>query len=126
MNCIKLSVRLLIATLLFRMSKGTGTNGLAGMHDIELSQYMDYLSIQMVRPFLSCRKEQLVAVCKEAGLEWVDNLTNSHAPFSKHYIGRLLENDPALCQGLYHMHSTLDRTRTQALHGKGTLSSVTW
>lgn len=108
-----------VASLLFRMGRGSDTSGLAGMHDIGLNQYVHYLQVQLVHPFLRCRKEQLVAVCKEAGLKWVENLTNSHAHVSKHYIAKLLEKDPALRQGLYHMHTTLNWTRTQALHGKG-------
>lgn len=100
------------------MSTGNTTNGLAGMHDIEFSQYNeDCLQIKLVHPFLNCRKEQLVAASEEAGLKWVENPTNSHT----HFIRRLLEKDPTLRQGLYHMHSSLNWTRTQALHRKGTL-----
>ena len=106
------------ASLLFRMGQGSGITGLAGMYDIELNQCMDHVHIQMVHPFLRCRKKQLVAVCKEAGLEWVENPTHSYAHATKRYIRKLLEKDPALREGLYHMHTTLDWTRT-ALHGKG-------
>lgn len=90
------------------MSKGSGIDGLAGMH--EISHRVAYPGIQLVRPLLSCHKQHLVATCKEAGLEWVEDPSNRHSYCSRNYIRQLLNSDPALCQGLYHMHTTLTLT----------------
>lgn len=106
---------MLTATMLFRLSVGSVTSRLAGMCTVEESPAdMDYLGIKLVHPFLSCQKEQLIAVCKEAGLEWVEHPTNSYAHSSNTHIQRLLEGDLTLRQSLYHMHSTLSLARSRA------------
>lgn len=97
---------------------GSGVDGLVGMQ--EVSRCLDYPGVQLIRPLLTCLKTQLIEVCQEAGLEWVEDPTNQQQVFSRNYIRHLLAEDPALCRGLYHMHATLNKTsQSVSRRGKG-------
>ena len=84
---------------------GSGVDGLAGM--CEVSRRVAYPNIQLVRPLLACRKEQLRGMCEEEGVGWVEDPSNRELYYKRNYIRHVLENDPGLREGLYHMHNTL-------------------
>lgn len=95
-------------------------DGMAGMY--VLSQRVAYPHIQIFRPLLQCRKDELREVCKEAGLEWVEDNSNTSLHFTRNYIRRLLEDDPAgLTEGLRHMLASIRQTR-KAMINEGRLS----
>ncbi|MDR3424967.1 MAG: tRNA lysidine(34) synthetase TilS [Alphaproteobacteria bacterium] len=68
-------------TILMRLSKGSGIDGLAGM-----AAQTSRDGVRMLRPFLSLPKERLVATCATAGIDYVSDPTN-HSP--KYARGRL-------------------------------------
>lgn len=96
-------------TMVYRMCKGSSIDGMAGMY--VLSQRIAYPRVKILRPLLQCDKKDLTAVCQEAGLEWVEDSSNSFPYFSRNYIRQVLDKDPTLVQGLRHMHSALAHTR---------------
>ena len=122
---IIMRVCLCIAALLLRLSKGShlmglpgDMNTLAGMQDIEISQNTSHLGVQVLHPFLTCRKEQLAALCKEAGLEWVGQPINSYTHSNQSHARMMFERDPSLRQDLTHLYRTLCKAR-ETLHKKG-------
>lgn len=90
-----------------------------------LSQRIAYPQVQILRPLLQCDKKDLTAVCEEAGLEWVEDPSNSFPYFSRNYIRQVLDKDPGLVQGLSHMHDTLAHTRRQ-LTSTGEMGVYVW
>ncbi|NCT40534.1 MAG: tRNA lysidine(34) synthetase TilS [Alphaproteobacteria bacterium] len=58
-------------TVLFRLAKGSGLDGLAGMRMV---QEMD--GLLLCRPLLHVPKDDLVAVCDAQGIEYVDDPSN--------------------------------------------------
>ena len=99
--------------MVYRMSKGSSIDGMAGMYG--LSRRLTYNQVQLARPVLNIRKEQLRAVCKEAGLEWVEDVTNMSPHFSRNFIRLNLRDDPELVQGFLHLHSTLETIRGELI-----------
>lgn len=95
--------------MVYRLSKGSSMDGLAGIY--ALSQRVAYSQIQIFRPLLQCRKEELRAVCLDAGLEWTEDGSNASLHCTRNYIRDLLSRDPALVQGLQHMYTTISNTR---------------
>lgn len=82
-------------TILFRLLRGSGLDGLAGME--RLTQ-RDGLSL--ARPLLHLAKTDLVAVCRTAGQAYVDDPSNADPRFARARLRRLL---PLLAQeGLGH------------------------
>ena len=98
-------------TMVYRMCKGSSIDGMAGIYT--LTQRIAYPQVQILRPLLQCDKKDLTAVCQEAGLEWVEDPSNAFPYFSRNYIRQVLDKDPALRQGLRHMHGALANTRSQ-------------
>lgn len=95
--------------MVYRLGFGSGVDGLAGMY--MLSRRVAHPQIRLFRPLLQCRKEELRVVCKEAGLEWVEDSSNTSPYFTRNYIRQLLSDDPALTRGLEHMFISISRTR---------------
>ena len=59
-------------TILFRLAKGSGLDGLAGMSDRQ-----DFSSkLTLLRPVLDVTHEQLLATCRAAKIEWVEDKSN--------------------------------------------------
>ncbi len=75
-------------TLLLRLAKGSGADGLAAMAAVR-----DLPELRMVRPVLTVPKARLTATCVAAGLAWVEDPSNSAPRFAR---GRLRAVGPAL------------------------------
>lgn len=58
-------------TVLLRLCRGSGPDGLAGMAAV---RYLDH--IRLLRPLLAAAPDDLRAVCRAAGLGWFDDPTN--------------------------------------------------
>jgi len=68
-----------VETVLFRLSKGSGLDGLCGMRAV---QDLDD-GLVLVRPFLGVEKGRLVVVCEAAGVEYVMDPSNEKEEFAR-------------------------------------------
>lgn len=68
-------------TLLFRLMRGAGVNGLAAM-PLERALGQGYLA----RPLLDVSRAQLEAYARAQGLTWVEDPSNSQTDFSRNYL----------------------------------------
>jgi tRNA(Ile)-lysidine synthase len=75
-------------TILMRLAKGSGVEGLAGMERQAMRG-----DIRLLRPFLSLPKERLAATCRSASIPFVEDPSNSMEKFAR---GRLRKILPAL------------------------------
>ncbi len=65
-------------TVLMRIAAGSGVAGLAGMRAVS-----EHDAVPVLRPFLSVPKARLVAVCREAGLRFVEDASNADPRFAR-------------------------------------------
>lgn len=77
-------------TILMRLAKGSGVEGLAGMAAVTL-----FDGIRLVRPFLNLPKAQLVSWCEAQGLPYVTDPSNAKVKYAR---GRLRRVWDALAQ----------------------------
>ncbi|HYC05438.1 MAG TPA: tRNA lysidine(34) synthetase TilS [Azospirillaceae bacterium] len=68
-------------TLLLRLARGSGVDGLAGMAGMR-----ETADIRLLRPLLTFPKTRLEATCRAAGLDWVRDPSNASSRFAR---GRL-------------------------------------
>lgn len=68
-------------TLLFRLMRGAGVRGLAGM---PASRALG--AGHLLRPFLSISREELEAYAREHHLQWVEDPSNSDSHYSRNYL----------------------------------------
>jgi tRNA(Ile)-lysidine synthase len=66
-------------TFLFRLAKGSGLDGLAGME--AMSAYDDNLTL--ARPFLTAGKDELIAFCEAQGIPFVNDPTNENPDYAR-------------------------------------------
>ncbi len=71
-------------TILFRLMRGSSIGGLAGMR-AQLSRD----GITHARPFLGWRKSELIAVCEERGLNYIQDPSNEDPRFARTQMRRL-------------------------------------
>lgn len=74
-------------TLLMRLSRGGGVNGLAGMRSVSRAPGA---SVALVRPLLGWRHSELEAVCAAAGLEAVEDPSNDDEQFERVRVRKAL------------------------------------
>ena len=65
-------------TLLFRLAKGSGLDGLAGMQALQ-----EYEGLTLVRPLLGVSKDALVKTCETAGVDFIEDPSNENADFAR-------------------------------------------
>lgn len=59
-------------TILFRLAKGSGLDGLAGMKPVQIYNQ----KLTLVRPLLDYSHNQLISTCIKHGIEWVEDKSN--------------------------------------------------
>lgn len=69
----------LFETMLFRLAKGSGVDGLAGMSEVSIWDDNKVL----IRPFLQFPKTQLQYTCKNYGIDWIEDFSNCDLRFSR-------------------------------------------
>lgn len=79
-------------TVLMNMLRGTGLKGLCGIPPVR-----DYL----IRPLISCSKEEILGYCKENELKYVTDMTNFSTAYTRNKLRlelmpKLLEINPSL------------------------------
>lgn len=70
-----------LETLLFRMFRGTGIDGLAGMRPLSKKSGRLFW-----RPLLQESKQSLQAVVEVSGLQWIEDPSNQDQSFSRNYL----------------------------------------
>jgi len=75
-------------TVLMRLAKGSGADGLAGMPAVR-----ELGAVRLLRPLLDVGKARLAATCRAAGQPWLEDPSNAGARFAR---GRLRQVAPAL------------------------------
>lgn len=69
-------------TILMRMLRGTGAEGLAGVHEVRpLGQ-----SVTLIRPLLGITREEVVAHCQNYGLEFRHDCSNDSTEFTRNRV----------------------------------------
>jgi len=72
-------------TLFFRLARGSGLDGLAGIHPVsELS------GITLLRPLLCVPKTRLIATLKAAAQEWLEDPSNQKPHYTRNRIRHML------------------------------------
>ncbi len=103
-------------TVLMRLAKGSGIDGLAGM-----PEESERGGIRFLRPFLGLSKEELVRTCQEAGVPYVIDPTNGTDKYAR---GRLRKIMPLLAsEGL--TAENLARLSARAREAKEALDMAT-
>ena len=74
-------------TFLFRLAKGSGLDGLAGMQPV--SHYND--NLVLCRPFLALSKERLIATCDAVGVSFIEDPSNQNDKFARVRLRRARE-----------------------------------
>ncbi len=98
-------------TVLFRVIRGSGPTGLAGMPERRRVG-----SGELFRPFLSFTRDQLRAWAKDAGLRWVDDPSNRDERFDRNFLRhRIL---PALRERWPHVSEQLRQASAQCREGE--------
>lgn len=72
-------------TVLFRLMRGSGLSGLAGIPEVRALD-----ELRLIRPLLALRKERLIALCREAGVEFVHDPSNRDPRFARARLRQLL------------------------------------
>ncbi|KZN12819.1 tRNA lysidine(34) synthetase TilS [Marinomonas sp. TW1] len=70
-------------TVLFRLARGSGTKGLAGMPSI---RSLGDKGACLVRPFLAINKAQIEHYAKQHALHWVEDESNQDERFSRNFL----------------------------------------
>ena len=103
-------------TVLMRIAKGTGTQGLAGIRKITVRN-----GIKLIRPVLDIPKHKLVAVCKKAKIEYVIDPSNEKEKYAR---GRLRKLKPLLeKEGL--TRESLLKLASRAMEDSNALEKIT-
>lgn len=92
-----------IETLLFRILRGTGINGLSG-----INKNSNYKELNIFRPFLDTKKDEIFSYAEKLKLEWIEDSSNNENQYSRNIIRnsiipKLLERWPNLDKSLTHL-----------------------
>ncbi|KAG9403642.1 hypothetical protein AC1031_006292 [Aphanomyces cochlioides] len=72
-----------LETVLFRLGRGSGWNGLSGMPLVSPFPLAEYDRFAVVRPLLSVNKDSLMATCRRFDQEWVEDPSNESDDFDR-------------------------------------------
>jgi tRNA(Ile)-lysidine synthase len=72
-------------TILMRLSKGSGIDGLAGMSPASVRD-----GVRLLRPFLSLSKQALIATCDAAHIPYVTDPSNSSGKFARARLRKIM------------------------------------
>jgi tRNA(Ile)-lysidine synthase len=77
-------------TVLFRLARGSGVGGLAGMTDLAPVPVKHGAGVMLVRPLLDVPKSRLIATLKAAGIGYADDPTNRDPRFARPRLRALM------------------------------------
>ena len=72
-----------VETVLYRIVRGTHLRGAAG---IPASRRLGNSPITLIRPMLNCRRAEIEAFCRRAGLTWREDATNADTRLRRNFI----------------------------------------
>jgi len=72
-------------TVLMRLAKGSGVEGLAGMAPVTTAG-----EVRLLRPLLTVAKERLAATCREAGIAYVSDPSNDSSRYARSRLRRVM------------------------------------
>ncbi|KAK5815096.1 PP-loop family-domain-containing protein [Linnemannia elongata] len=88
-----------VETTLFRFSRASGIDGLAGIQSIAplgVVACPEALDIRVVRPLLQVSKDRLRATCEEAGTLWVEDPSNKSLDYQRNVIRHYQQHQDSL------------------------------
>jgi tRNA(Ile)-lysidine synthase len=77
-------------TVLFRMARGSGVSGLAGMYPSWGMPVEEGIGIELVRPLLTVPKSRLIATLKAARIRYADDPSNRDPRFTRSRLRELM------------------------------------
>jgi tRNA(Ile)-lysidine synthase len=77
-------------TVLFRLARGSGISGLAGMGAMAPIPVAEGRGVALVRPLLNVPKSRLIATLKAAGISYADDPTNRDPRFTRPRLRELM------------------------------------
>jgi len=92
-------------TILMRLQRGTGLQGLLGIHAISHEK-----GITILRPLLSARRAELRAYCKKHKLPFQDDPSNENDRYERARLRKILAQLPDLATGLQTVVRRLETT----------------
>ena len=92
------------------MSRGSGLDGLGGMYPVTVLS--EYPHINILRPLLELRKNDLREVCDSEGVEWIEDPSNQSSDFLRNNVRKILDQDEDLSQGVNLLVSTCQDARS--------------
>jgi hypothetical protein len=101
-----------IETMLCRLMMGSGLVGLGGMQSA--TYWAAHPNLPIVRPLLNCPKSSLIQLCREEGLEWIEDPSNQKPISPRNRIRPILAQRPELGAGLSEVVSLCQEAREVA------------
>jgi tRNA(Ile)-lysidine synthase len=101
-------------TVIFRLTRGSGIGGLAGM-----ARDQNFRQGRLIRPLLGLPKQALIAYCRAAGQEFIDDPSNANPAFARARLRNLAAQLETL--GL-----TREKAATLAERAKKADEAVDW
>ena len=71
-------------TVIFNMARGCGIDGLCGISPVNILNIKQ--NITVIRPFLSCCKDDIIKYCEENNILYVEDKTNHDDNYTRNYI----------------------------------------
>ena len=68
-------------TIIFNLARGSGLNGLSGISPVNIKQNMT-----IIRPLLSCSKEDILKYCKQNNILYTEDSTNTDEHYTRNFI----------------------------------------
>ena len=97
-----------------RMSMGSGFAGLGGMYPITVIS--EFPRVRILRPLLELRKAELMEVCRQEGMEWIEDPSNQSDDFIRNNIRKILQQNEDLIPGVTQLVDTCQDARRVFKH----------
>lgn len=97
-----------------RMAKGSGVSGLGGMYPSTV--WAEFTQVNILRPLLEVRKADLQEVCRDEGVEWIEDPSNLSYDFIRNNIRRTLRENDEFAPRIAGLVKTCQETRRHLKH----------
>lgn len=107
-------------TFLLRMAKGSGVDGLGGMYPSTM--WVEFPQVNVLRPLLEVRKAALQEVCRNEGVEWIEDSSNQ-LDIVRNNVHKILHENEELDPGIIGLIKTCQEVRRNLEH-QGTVANA--